>query len=104
MSNDAVLGSITFLVLLAVGTWLLRVTWTHRDTLRFQLRLFTIAMIVRFAASLAIYEFGFWATLGDADGIGWWFGDTLRLQWEAGHYNLLDVAMAWADAFRYTPT
>src|SRR5579862_9570138 len=104
MSNETTLGITTCLLLLAAGNWLLRVTWTHRDTLRFQLRLFTIAMLIRFAASLAIYQFGFWATLGDADGIGWWFGDSLRSQWEANHFNLVDVLLSWSQAYQYSPT
>src|SRR5207244_3531247 len=104
MSNDTTIGVTACLLLLALGNWLLRATWTHRNTLQFQLRLFTIALLIRFTASLALYQFGFWATLGDDDGSGWWFGDTLRLLWEQHHYNMLDVLSAWSGAFLYQPS
>lgn len=103
-SRDLFGGVVTILVLLAAGNWLLRITWSHRDTLRFQLRLFTIALLVRFLASVAIYEFGFWAMLGDADASGWWFGQVLGLQWRASNYNLLDVLWSWSGAFQYLGT
>ena len=93
-------GFVTFLVLLALGSWALRLTRTHRDTLRFQVRLFVAAMLLRFAAATAIYQFGIWAMLGDADASGWWFGDSLWRQWQASNFNGLDVLLAWTNAFR----
>lgn len=102
MSSETFVASTMFLLLMAAGVWLLRVTSTHRTTLRFQARLFIIAMIVRFAASLALYQFGFWSVVGDADASGWGYGQTLVDQWHAANANFVDVLLSWSNAFQYS--
>ena len=102
MTNDTFVALTLFLLLMAAGHWLLRLTTAHRATLRFQGRLYLIAMVLRFAASLALYQFGFWVLLGDADAAGWGYGATLANQWRASGATGIDVMAAWTDAFRFT--
>jgi 4-amino-4-deoxy-L-arabinose transferase-like glycosyltransferase len=102
VSNDTFVALTLFLLLMAGGHWLLRLTSAHRATLRFQGRVYFIAMVLRFAASLALYQFGFWVLLGDADAAGWGYGATLANQWTASGANGFDVLAAWSDAFRFT--
>jgi hypothetical protein len=102
MSNDTLVAVSMWLVLMGAGIWLLRITRTHRATLRLQARLFIVAMIVRFAVSLTLYEFGFWQMLGDADAAGWGWGANLVNQWHAQGANIVDVIASWSNAFNYT--
>ena len=68
--SDLVPGVMFFLVLLGLGIWMISMTRTHVQTKSQQVRLFAMAMIVRFAAALAIYEFGLSSIVGDEDSSG----------------------------------
>jgi len=102
MNNETFVALTIFLILMGAGVWLLRLTTAHRTTLRVQTRLFIVAMLIRFAASIALYQFGFWAMLGDADAAGWGYGETLADQWRAAGWNIVDVLVSWASAFQYS--
>src|SRR5262245_4515850 len=94
-------GSLAGLVFLAIGHLIMRLTSMHKQTLPFQFRVFTIALLVRFGLSIVIYQLGFAALLGDADGSGWGYGDTLWKAWETGRYGIVDVIAAWKGAFEF---
>src|SRR5579864_3401447 len=100
MTNETFVAIAICLVLSGIGNILLRVTYSHQSTLRFQIRLFLIALAIRFAVSLALYVFGFWTIVGDADASGWGYGETLVYQWTTAHANIIDVIVSWKEAFR----
>jgi 4-amino-4-deoxy-L-arabinose transferase-like glycosyltransferase len=99
--GDLFAGTVACLLFLGIGQPLLRAT-THRATLPLQCRLFAAALFARFATSVMIYQLGFASVLGDADAIGWGYGDTLRTQWDASGSGILDVLLAWRGAFQFT--
>ena len=67
-------GLITFFLLCLVGNVIDFVTSRHRDRLQFLLRLFLIAFAIRFALSIAIYQFGLISGVGDEAAGGWRVG------------------------------
>jgi len=100
MSNETFVAIIICLLLAGLGNLLLGVTSTHQSTLRFQRRLFLVAFAIRFSVSIALYAFGFWTLLGDADASGWSYGATLVSRWTVDHATIVDVIASWSEAFR----
>jgi 4-amino-4-deoxy-L-arabinose transferase-like glycosyltransferase len=92
-------GIILFVLLMLGGCLLLNVTTAHRQRMRFQVRLFCIAIGVRFAASIAIYNFGLVSVLGDEDASGWAVGVSLMQDWVRRDVGILDLPLALASAF-----
>ena len=72
--NDLIPGLLFFVVLLMGGVWLISQTRTHVQTRHNQVKLFVIAILVRFAATLAIYEMGLSSVIGDEDSSGYFLG------------------------------
>src|SRR2546421_38843 len=87
------------ILLAAFGILALFATRTNRSDLRFQVKLFVAAFVVRFAASLVLYQFGLSAVLGDDDAQGWAQGAVLADQWGQQHLGPMDLPFAMAEAF-----
>lgn len=74
-----------------VGLFILRMTNTHVSSLRFQTILFLWSSLIRFLASVAIYEGGLVDTLKDEDGGGWVIGISYAAYWANQGRTLLDI-------------
>lgn len=92
-------GVLLFLLLMLGGWLLLNATSAHRQQMRFQIRLFCIAIGVRFVASLAVYDFGLVNILGDEDASGWVGGVGLMQEWARKGIGILDLPLTLAAAF-----
>jgi hypothetical protein len=91
-------GILHFVAFAALGVLVLSVTRVGRATRSFQLRLFLVAFVLRFAAAVVIYQFGLVQVLKDEDGSGWLAGKALCQEWEAKGVGLLDLPAALAPA------
>lgn len=89
--NDLFFGIVLILMFAALGSFLITLTREHYQTRHEQIKLFFCALGVRFAASIAIYEFGLVRVLGDEDSSGWWAGLGLMNEWSQRHLGLLDL-------------
>ena len=87
------------LLLAAVGVYLLRFTLNHREAMRWQVKLFLIALVVRFLFSIAVYEFGLVRVLGDDDSSGWLLGVYRMNVWTRQHLSILDLPGVMSQAF-----
>jgi len=97
--NDLFFGIVLTLVFAALGSFLITLTREHYQTRHEQIKLFLCALGVRFAASIAIYEFGLVRVLGDEDSSGWWSGLGLASEWSQRHISLLDLPGILAGAY-----
>jgi 4-amino-4-deoxy-L-arabinose transferase-like glycosyltransferase len=75
-------GLLVFILLGAFGWMLVSLTRNHRQTLRFQLKIFAYAIAVRFAVSIILYVFGLASVLGDEDSSGWSLGFYFFSEWK----------------------
>jgi len=98
---DLALGTIACLVFLAIGWGLIKLSRTHAKTVTLQSQMFAMALLVRFAVSVAIYGFGFSSVLGDEDGIGWGYGAWLYGSWINHGFSFFDVIGQWSGAFEF---
>lgn len=96
---DLFFGLVLFILLPVIGRLGLQLTHDHRDTMWFQIKLFVTAYVVRFAASIAIYQFGVVSVLGDEDSSGWFNGVLLQQQWAQRGIGLLDLPVVMLGAF-----
>lgn len=96
-------GVVLFLLAAMVGAQAVAATADRREEPRLQVRLYLSALALRFAASLAIYEFGLVQVLLDEDASGWHGGVYLYQRWTRQGLGLLDLPTALAGAFG-TPT
>jgi len=92
-------GVTIFLLLLMLGGALLFATQQNREDMRFQLRLFIISFVARFALSVFIYQFGLIAVVGDEDASGWANGAFLMEKWRAQGVSLLTLPGAILEGF-----
>lgn len=99
--GDLLAGVVACFVFLAVGRLLVPITQSHSKTQRLQLRMFTLAMLVRFVLSAAIYQFGLVSVLGDDDATGWGYGAWLQATWHASGFSIIDVVLAWKGALEF---
>jgi hypothetical protein len=97
--SDLIPGLLFFLVILGLGLWMISQTRTHIQTRSFQLKLFLIAMLVRFLAALAIYEFGLSNVIGDEDSSGYFLGRYYGGLWIGQNRSFLELPSLWAPAF-----
>lgn len=95
-------GLVVFLLLSVVGTAAVFSTSQHRDRLQFQLQLFLIAFVVRFALSVLIYQFGFVRVVGDEDASGWRVGAGIHWTWTHSGVTLFDLPFRMGEAFEGT--
>ena len=98
-NNDLFLGIIFLLVFAGFGSFLLTLTKKHYQTRNEQIKLFLIALAVRFAASVVVYEMGLSSVLGDEDGSGWMYGLFLANGWDKQHLTLLSLPEMWGAAY-----
>jgi 4-amino-4-deoxy-L-arabinose transferase-like glycosyltransferase len=96
---DLLSGLVLFTMLAVMGGFALFATRLHQRTLRFQLKLFLTAFAVRFAMSIAIYQFGLVNAIGDEDAIGWWAGVFLQRQWVRDGVGPIDLLSILTGAF-----
>lgn len=95
------MGVLLFLCLLSLG--LVGISAFERDPKLAALyrQLFVVAIALRFAASVAIYVFGFVGILGDEDASGWLGAAAIYRDWVARNVALTDLPAVWVDAFRH---
>lgn len=96
-----VLGVMLFLCLLSLG--LVGISATEQDPKLAALyrQLFVVAIALRFAASVAIYVFGFVNVLGDEDASGWQGAVAIYREWSNRGLVLMDLPVVWVEAFRH---
>jgi hypothetical protein len=107
MPNNAqdpdVFTGVVLLILFAIlGAGLLSLTWNHRTTLQFQMKLFLCALGTRFLMSIALYEFGLVNVLKDEDGSGWVTGASIYKEWIRKGVGLFDLPARLSEAFSGT--
>jgi 4-amino-4-deoxy-L-arabinose transferase-like glycosyltransferase len=91
LHNDLFFAIALVLAFATLGSFLITLTREHYQTRYEQVKLFLCALGVRFAASIAIYEFGLVRVLGDEDSSGWFSGYRLMSDWNQRHLSLLDL-------------
>lgn len=96
---DFLSGILLFFLLATLGSFALFATRTYQQTLRFQLKIFLCAFVLRFAASILIYQYGLVKVLGDEDAIGWWAGVFLYRDWVRQGLGLFDLPVVLTGAF-----
>jgi hypothetical protein len=94
-------GLIHFAMLAACGVALLHLTRAHRETVRFQVRLFLVAFVARFLCSVAIYQGGLVDVIKDEDASGWAVGLAYQETWMKEGKSLLDLPELFAQAYRF---
>src|SRR5262245_27214142 len=99
-NNDLVLGMIFLLLFAGLGSFLVALTRKHSQTRKEQIVLFLIALGVRFAASIVIYEVGLVKVLGDEDSSGWVGGLALSNGWKRQWLDLLSLPEMWGEAYQ----
>jgi len=97
--NDLFTGIIFLLLFAGLGSFLLTLTRKHYQTRNEQIKLFLIALGVRFAASIVVYEMGLVKVLGDEDSGGWLYGIFLANGWDRQHLTVLSLPEMWAGAY-----
>src|SRR5262249_5378999 len=97
--NDFFFGLLLLIMLAAAGVALLHLTSHHRERMIWQIRIFLIALGVRFFVSIVIYEFGLVYILGDEDSSGWYGGVVLLNSWISNHVGWLDLPGVLSEAF-----
>ncbi|MGE3949424.1 MAG: hypothetical protein AB7H86_22350 [Blastocatellales bacterium] len=89
--NDLLLGLIMFALLAAAGCFLITLTRNHFQARHLQMKLFLIAITVRLAAAIAVYEFGLVNVIGDADSSGFYYGAYYAGLWRKEGVGLFDL-------------
>jgi len=98
-NNDLFLGVVFLLLFAGLGSFLLTITRKHSQTRREQIALFLLALGVRFAASIVVYEMGLVKVLGDEDSGGWIAGLALSDRWDKQRLGLLSLPEIWGAAY-----
>src|SRR5215471_15233479 len=96
---DLLTAVVLFILFGLVGAGLLAVTWNHRKTLQFQIKIFICAFALRFFTSVVIYQFGLVDILRDEDGSGWVVGASLYKEWVRKGVGIFDLPARLAEAF-----
>jgi hypothetical protein len=96
---DVFTGMVLFILLALLGAGLLSMTWNHRTTLQFQIKLFLCALGTRFLMSIALYYFGLVNILKDEDGSGWVTGASIYKDWLRKGVGLFDLPARLSEAF-----
>jgi hypothetical protein len=97
--NDLPAALVLLFLLGMLGALLLRLTFWHRASLPEQLKLFLLALLVRFAAAIVVYEFNLVQVLGDEDASGWLGGVVYLNHWMQRHLSILDLPGELLGAF-----
>lgn len=83
-----------------IGSLLILLTRNHQQTKHWQIKLFIIALAVRYAFSIAVYEFGMDKILGDADSIGFMYGFSISNGWKWSNTGLFELPAKLLAAFQ----
>src|SRR5215831_1453 len=95
-----VFAGIVLLILFGIlGVSLLSLTWNHRATIQFQIKLFCCALLTRFLMSIVIYCFGLVNILKDEDASGWVVGASIHKDWIKKGMGLFDLPARLSEAF-----
>ncbi len=97
--NDLFLGIVFVLLFAGLGSYLLTLTRKHYQTRHEQIKLFLVALGVRFLASIVVYEMGLVSVLGDEDSSGWMYGIFLANGWDKQQMGLLSLPEMWAESY-----
>jgi hypothetical protein len=92
-------GLVLIVVFTLMGLGALYLTKNHRDTIRFQKKLFLSAIGLRFLMSSLIYQGGLINIIKDEDGSGWLTGLNLYKDWTRKSIGLLDLPSVMTKAF-----
>src|SRR5207244_844272 len=65
----------------------------------FQQTLFIVSFLVRFCASVAIYQLGLLSVLGDEDSSGWLGGEIIASHWQSQHVDFLHLPFSLLQSF-----
>jgi hypothetical protein len=84
-------GLVVLVAFSLLGYLVISLTWQHQKTIPFQLRLFFVAFLLRFAMSLAIYQFGLVKIIKDEDASGWEVGAAYYRLWAGQGLTVLDI-------------
>lgn len=96
--NDLLLGIVLLFLLAGTGCFLITLTRHHFETRYLQFKLFLVALLVRFAAAVAVYEFGLVNVIGDADSSGYFMGAYYAGMWRKMGVGLFDLPGVLAGA------
>src|SRR5260370_18405958 len=96
---DLFTAAVLFIPFGLAGIGLLALTWNHRQTLQFQIKIFLSAFSLRFLTSIVIYQFGLVDILKDEDGSGWVVGANIYKEWVRKGVGLFDLPARLAEAF-----
>jgi 4-amino-4-deoxy-L-arabinose transferase-like glycosyltransferase len=99
MEVDLLTGTATFIFLAALGVNALLLRRGRRDELALQIRIFLLALTVRYAFSLVVYQGGLVSALGDEDSSGWLAGELLHADWNRRHLSWIDLPSVLTEAF-----
>jgi hypothetical protein len=97
---DLPFGLVLVVLFSVVGVLAILYTRHHRDTIVFQIKLFICAYLLRFLASIVIYQLGLVSVLGDEDSSGWLLGVMYKNEWEKSGLGLLDLPSVLTAAFQ----
>jgi hypothetical protein len=87
---------VLLLVLVFTSTFALRTTSRSKETARFEIQIFIISVLLRFAVSFALYVTGFVQVIMDEDASGWATGAELYQSWERRGLTVFDLpGEAW---------
>jgi len=96
---DLITGVVLLILFAMFGTGLVSLTWNHRATLRFQIKLFLCALLTRFLMSVVIYAFGLVNILKDEDASGWVAGASIYKEWIRKGVDLFQLPAKLAESF-----
>lgn len=98
--SDLFPGLVFFFSLIGIGLLIISRSHTHIQTRSFQIKLFLIAILVRFTGALVIYELGLSSIIGDEDSSGYFLGRYYGGLWIGQNKSFLDLPSLWAPAFQ----
>lgn len=90
-------GTLLLVVLITLGVIVISATAADEPTAQFEHRLFTAAILLRFAGSLALYGFGLVTVIGDEDASGWLASLTMSSELELRRVPFSDLPGIWID-------
>jgi len=93
-------GFLAFVLMAAVG-WVVCyfLSRNRPDSASLQYKLFFGAYAIRAALSIALYVFGYADLIGDADSVGYMYGQSLDYTWTSSGLGIFDLPAAWVTAF-----
>jgi hypothetical protein len=98
--NDILFAIVLILIFAALGCFLITLTRNHYQNRYEQMKLFLVALGLRFAASIVVYEFGLARVLGDEDSGGFYRGVVLAYEWGKQRIGVFELPGAMAAAFQ----